>query len=491
MAGKIRFAPVTAAPTIARESSSVGRDVLLAIGLLLTTATQFRLPGSPFGPGEVFLVGWIALMLIFDLGGYTPLTSAFRRLLTFWALFALAQSVGTLTGMMIGDQHDPSLFIHDVLAYPLVAALSCLSVIEPGAARRLRRCAEISTGLGAVCLVPQLMIGWDLISLPILEPWFGDRLRGWSNNPNQLAFLCAVLVLVSLHLADTADRASKRSIALLCMIPPILVGRLTKTDTFTFALLGAVPIYLVAKLRFWLGASERRASLRTVLAWVAVIGVPLLLVSAVPFALSSSGNSDQLAMGLMKGGGKEASAEADLRLALWREAIERGVQSYMLGLGPGPHLPIPPEIIAARMTEPDLDTGDHPALNATPNFEAHNSPLDLFTQGGLLADVSFVWLLAMACIVPYRARLAGLVALLAGVAIFGLTNNIVRPPMFWFAVALCLVSDGRADGVQVGRRPPWVTHRVRWPDHTPTRSFDAGRPGDVGVAREPNNALPK
>jgi hypothetical protein len=452
MGSEARAAGLAAAPVIRRESSSAGRDALLAVGLLLTTATQFRLPGSPFGPGEVCLVGWIALMLVLELGRYTPLTPAFRRLLTFWAIFALAQSVGTLTGMMMGDQHDPSLFLHDVLAYPLVAALSCLSVIEPGAERRLRRCAEIAARVGAVCLVPQLMVGWGLIGLPVVEPWFGDRLRGWSNNPNQLAFLCAVLVLVSLHLADTADRAGKRSVALLCMIPPILVGRLTKTDTFTFALLGAVPIYLVAKLRFWLGASERRTSLRTVLAWAAVIGVPLILISALPFGLSANGSSDQLAMGLMKGGGKEASAEADLRLALWREAIERGVQSYMLGLGPGPHLPIPPEIVAARMTEPDLDTGDHPALNATPNFEAHNSPLDLFTQGGLLADASFLWLLAMACIVPYRARLAGLVALLTGVAIFGLTNNIVRPPMFWFAVALCLVSDGRADGVQVGRR---------------------------------------
>jgi hypothetical protein len=286
----------------------------------------------------------------------------------------------------------------------------------------------------------------------MIKPWFGDRFRGWSNNPNQLAFLSAVLVLVSVHLADTAERASKRTVALLCIIPPLVVGRLTKTDTFTFALLGAVPIYFTLKLRFWLAAVEWKLSFRTAFAWAAVIAMPLMMVSAVPFAFSAAGSVDQLAMGMMKGGGKEASAEADLRLVLWREAIGRGMDSYMLGLGPGPHLPIPPELIAARLTEQDLDTGDHPAANGTLNFEAHNSPLDLFTQGGLLADASFFWLLALAWLVPYRSRLAGLVALISGVAIFGLTNNIVRPPVFWFTIALCLISDGRADPSRTARK---------------------------------------
>jgi hypothetical protein len=451
MVGEFRGSNVGAAPAIRSEPGSAGRDALMAVGLLLTTATQLRLPGSPLGPGEVCLAAWIGLTLVLELGRYTPLTSAFRRLLTFWALFALAQSLGTLTALVIGDQHDPSLFWHDILAYPLVAAFSCLCVIEPGAARRQRRSMEIFAMLGAGCLVPQLAAAWDLIGLPVIEPWFYDRFQGWSNNPNQLAFLCAVLILVSLHLADTADRAGKRWAALLCMIPAIIVGRLTKTDTFTFSLVGAVPIYLVVKLRFWLGATERRTSLRTVLAWCAVIGVPLMLISALPFALSTNDDPDQFAMGMMKGGGKEASAETDLRLALWSEAIERGMQSYMMGLGPGPHLPIPPEIVAARISG-ELDADPHPDLNGAPNFEAHNSPLDLFTQGGLLADAAFLWLLALAWLVPYKARLAGLMALISGVAIFGLTNNIVRPPIFWFTIAVCLISGDRLESAHTTRR---------------------------------------
>ena len=111
----------------------------------------------------------------------------------------------------------------------------------------------------------------------------------------------------------------------------------------------------------------------------------------------------------------------------------------MLGLGPGPHLPIPASIVAARQTEPDLDTGDHPTVNDTPNFEAHNTPLDLFTQGGLIAIFAFAWILVTAFVIVCRARLAGLAALLCGLAIFSSTNMIVRPPIFWFGIALCLV----------------------------------------------------
>ena len=50
----------------------------------------------------------------------------------------------------------------------------------------------------------------------------------------------------------------------------------------------------------------------------------------------------------MKNGGKEAAQETDLRLQLWQEAVDRGLEAGMLGLGPGPHLPISVPIVAAR-----------------------------------------------------------------------------------------------------------------------------------------------
>jgi hypothetical protein len=432
---------------------------LAAIGLLLTTATQFRLGGLPIGPGEVCLVIWLGLSLLHQTyRSGSLLTPAFSRMLMFWAVFAVAESLGALTGYAIGYPHDPGLFLHDIMAYPLMAAFGCLSVAGPEAETRLHQMAWTLATVGAACLVPQLAAGWDLTDLPFMSPWFGDRFRGWSNNPNQLAFLCAVLVLVTVHLADKASRRAEWILALACSFPPFCVGRLTKTDTFTFALSAAALVFPVVKLRTWMISAQFGHTLRPRIAVIACIGMPLILLSLSPFLLSAVGDPQALAMGMMKNGGKEAKQESKLRFELWGEAINRGLEAHMLGLGPGPHLPIPSSIIAARNSEPGLDTGDHPAVNGMPNFEAHNTILDLFTQGGLIAVLSFLWLVTTAFVSGYKARLAGLAALLIGLVMFALTDLIVREPIFWFGIALCLVA-GNGNWRAPANAPPATAPR--------------------------------
>jgi hypothetical protein len=80
-------------------------DMLFALGLLVSPASQLRLAGSPVGPGEICLLIWIVLTLGREAArpGSPPLTPALSRLLIFWSLFALAQSLGALTGYIIGD----------------------------------------------------------------------------------------------------------------------------------------------------------------------------------------------------------------------------------------------------------------------------------------------------------------------------------------------------------------------------------------------------
>lgn len=438
--GHVFYATVMAHPGAYGRRMPVGQDFLLAIALLLTTATQFRPPNSPVGPGEICLVIWIGLVA----GGEAvrlgpPLTPALSRLLIFWASFLLAEALGTLTGYMIGDVHDPTLFLHDALAYPLVAVFSCLCLTEPGAVARLRRVVWFMVALGGISLTIQLAIASGWFELPLLEPWFGDRFRGWSHNPNQLGFLCAVLVLFSVYLADSTHRSWARMFAMVCAVPALWVGGLTKTDTVTFALLAACPVFVGVKLYSWLAVAQRRLTARSAIALIAVTALPLILISAIPYVISSMADPQALAAGLTKNGGKEAARETDLRLELWDEAVSRGLEAGMLGLGPGPHLPIPASIIAARLSDPALDTGDHPTVNSTPNFEAHNTILDLFTQGGLLGVLSFVWILALAFIASFKARQAGLAAVACGLMVFGLTNLIVRPPLFWLGLAICLV----------------------------------------------------
>jgi hypothetical protein len=204
-------------------------DLLLALGILLSTASQLRPAGASIGPGEVCLAIWIALMLGRETVQLGPrFTPALSRLVIFWLLFAVAQSIGTLAGFAIGDVHDSSLFMHDVMAYPLLATTSMLSVVGPDAGSRLHRVGWLLVTLGSAILALQVAQVWGLISMGSIDPWYWDRVRGWSENPNQLAILCAVLGLLSLHLADVAASAARDQridgavVGILCGFEPSL-----------------------------------------------------------------------------------------------------------------------------------------------------------------------------------------------------------------------------------------------------------------------------
>ncbi len=428
------------------DGVSLAGDLLLSLGLLLTTASQLRFGNLPVGPGELCLVLWLVLMLGRELG--RPgllLTSALSRLLIFWMFFIFAQSLGFLTGLLIGEQYDFHFLLHDAMVYPLLMAVSCLSVVDLNAELRLRRVAWLLTLLGSASLGLQVAIGWGLLDLPPIQPWFWERFRGWSANPNQLALLCMVLGLMALHLAETATRLSGRFIGIICMVLPVYVGRMTESDTFTLVLVASGPIFVTIKLRTWLLRSERRMTVRSEFAWILVLGLPLMLVSLVPLLTTDAGI---FVKDLSKNGGKSLQQESDLRLSLWTDAIQLGVRTSFLGLGPGPHLAIPASIVDARAkTKSPIENLEHPQQSIVPNFEAHNSFLDLLTQGGIIAALAFTWILVISLWTAYQARLAGLTTLIYGLSIFCMTGLIIRHPIFWFAIVLCLVAENGTDHV--------------------------------------------
>ena len=431
-------------------------DVLITIGLLLSTASQLRPFGSPVGPGEICLVVWIFLTLsreVTRLG--PPLTSSLLKLLIFWLVFATGQCVGTMVGIGTGEQYDLVWFRHDIAAYIVAAAISCLIAVEFRACLRLRRVAWLLAMLGAAWLLLQVSLGWRLIDPGEFETWEWDRFRGLSTNSNQLALLCAVIGLLSLHLADTAHRSSDRIVALICMIVAIVVGRLTESDSFLLVLIVAGPTYVALKLWKWLMSPERRMSMRSASAWILVLALPLSVAYVTPFGSSVADESEEVIKGITRGGGGSETGEtARLRVEIWKAAVHRAVGAGMLGLGPGPHLEIPAAIVAGRHNSTnDPKDVPRPEYGIVPNFEAHNTFLDLFIQGGLIALLSFGWLIATAIAVTRRAQLDGLTTLLCGLAVFSVFHLIVRHPIFWFAIAVCLVaaaSARKAPMAQVG-----------------------------------------
>ncbi|MDX8443793.1 O-antigen ligase family protein [Mesorhizobium australafricanum] len=418
-------------------------DVLFALGLLLTPASQLRLAGFPVGPGEICLLIWIVLILGREAARLgQPLTPALSRLLIFWSIFTIAQSLGTLTARLIGDQHDPEWFMHDVMAYPLLAAVSCLSLIDPDAGTRLRRVGWLLCALGTPVVAAQLAHLWGLFDIPSVDPLWWDQFRGWSSNPHQLAVLCMVLGILSLHLAETATGLGTKIAALACAIVPVYAGRLTGSDSFTLILVAAGPIFIAFKFRTWLVSRAPRVSFRSAFAWMIVLALPVIVISVVPLAYSIAVEAQGLANSMARENPEETEEKTSLRFELWGQAIRRGVESGMLGLGPGPHLEIPHSIVSQR----NMDTAqpefvEHPTPSFAPNFEAHNTFLDLFTQGGLIIVLSFIWIVATAFWFAYRTGQAGLPTLLCGLCIYSIATFILRHPIFWFVIALCLVAE--------------------------------------------------
>ncbi|MGH7074246.1 MAG: O-antigen ligase family protein [Gemmataceae bacterium] len=386
---------------------------------------------------------WLLLMLGHQIARRgTPLTPALGRMLLFWSLFALAQSIGTMTAYIIHDRHDPVWFDHDILAYCLVGAVSCFSVIGPDAGARLHRVAWIVAAVGSASLALQLAGAYGLIGVALSHPWYWDRFRGWSENPAQLAFVCLAIGLLALYLVETAVGHGRKVAAIAFIILPIFVGLLTKTGAFTLSLALTIPIVAALKSWTWLTSSEPRMMLRASLAGIIVLALPLTVLAAIPFSTAVAGHTITIADDLSKDHGKSRGKEAALRFKLWREAWSRGVHSGMLGLGPGPHVAIPPSIVVGRAGEAGrTNVSPHPQVNAVPNFEAHNTPLDLFLQGGLIAAFCFFWIATSALSRAWRARSAGLVAVLCSLLVFGMLMLIIRYPIFWFVIALCLTAD--------------------------------------------------
>ena len=55
------------------------RDALLAVGLLLSTAHQLRVPGIPIGPGELCLAIWVVLALFHEASSVSSILGRISR----------------------------------------------------------------------------------------------------------------------------------------------------------------------------------------------------------------------------------------------------------------------------------------------------------------------------------------------------------------------------------------------------------------------------
>ncbi|TIT02324.1 polymerase [Mesorhizobium sp.] len=402
------------------------RSALLAGGIAMGYAAQLGIPGLPLGYTELFLSLWIMLSIgRVVVGGHLEATPALFRLATFWLIMTLALGVGAIVGLLTTAVLDLSGPIHDIMAYLLLASVTCLAAAEPDADRHLRRTAWWAIGILNACFTFQLALGWGWIHQSGVNPWFWDRFTGWSENPNQLALYCALFGPLALHLATTTDSPWGRLFGFSSIALTVYVGRLTKSDTYLLTSVLTCLIFLGLRVRTWLTTGDKVGVSRQV-AVLLMVGFLPLAMSMTPYVLKDMSSVENFAKSLSKGkGGEETAETAALRVKLWGNAVYKGVTSASLGLGPGPHVDRPSVVYRQFLPEP---------------FEAHNTILDLYTQGGLIAILALFWIVGSAAMSAWRAKLDALFALVVATAIYGVPHLIIRHPIVWFGLTLCLVA---------------------------------------------------
>ncbi len=409
------------------------RDLLFASGAVLPAATQLRPGVLPIGFGELLLVAWLGCLACRWV--YHPTLVIERplvRLALFWLPMIVSLCVGMIVGMSIELYLDVSGINHDIAAYSLMLLVSCALVLELREDAHRRRMAWTVVMVATAMFLVQLGEAGGLYRLPLgsdVDPWLYNRFRGWSKDPNQLGFLAAAVTLILVHLADTSPRSWSQFSALGLLALAILVGLLTRSDTFLVSIVAGIGVFVALSIPKLTRPEVKRLGLWPATVMIVALALPLMVASTVTIAPAVAQRLQAFTSEVY-----DQDNQGETRLKLWSESIDKGLNSYLLGFGPGPHL------TDKSWKRPPPD-----------KFESHNAPLHLLTQGGLLAVLALLWMFASAFTDAVRARLPALAAIVIGFFVFSMFHVIFRLPIFWFGIALCLL-EAAAVGASARRR---------------------------------------
>ena len=398
-------------------------DILLVIGVLLSSCTQLRVSGLPLGPGELCLLGWLSISVGVCFSQQVRAPAFVIPVVVFAGLLALSESVGLIAGLAIELYYDVPAILHDIFAYTFLIFAAVMMGQSLIVDVRRRKLAWLFASGGTVGLLLQLAHGQGLISLPGVDPWHFDRFRGWSNDPNQLSFLATVLVFLGLWIMQGADQLLTRLLALFFVFVAAVAGLLTKSDTFVVSVAVALLVFFGLNVRNWL--SEPCPSARSGIVCIVVVCSPLAFLSLAPLFPVIATFSDEASEQMYNQDG-----QGDTRLSLWSEALAKSLESGMVGFGPGPHL------TSKSYKRPPPD-----------KFESHNTPLELLTQGGFLASFSFLGLLGFTLWRTASNGQPALCGLVCAYLVFSMFHFVLRHPIFWFGLMFCLAASARSPAV--------------------------------------------
>lgn len=361
------------------KSRYPGLVTLLAVTAILAPMTGARL--GKVGPAEVLAVGWC----VFALLRFRDVRVAEREMF-FWVTLWAAMLCGTYVGIgLTPDETQVSgianwFFLGAVALVVSSVATSALSIADLELI--LRRIAIGAVVIYGILYLYSVTISMTFLGLPL---WFaGVRYSGGGENPHQLALLMVLVIGVATREVTRRAPVRHRVIYGGVLVAAVFLGRATQSSTLEVAVLAGLLVWTVVLARHHFGSRG------------AVVVTSLVLSISIPFSEAVRGALLSFV---------ESDANGEGRIRLWSDLGDVLDVSPIVGLGPGTH-----------------------ANNGTSEF--HNSLLDFFALGGLVAAAAVVAYVGAALIRMWRAD-PGLAAIAVSLAAYGVAGFSFRRLVFW------------------------------------------------------------
>ena len=374
---------------------------LVALAFALSSFTRLRFPGLPVGISEVILVGCIVAHVPVGLGihgGNQP-----NRFMPFLFLMLVATLPGYF-GTISSEGNLPAA-LHDLAAFTWVVVL--FAYLHFGFDHKQ---VDLDKLVGAFMMFSSVYFALVIV-LHFFDPDlvyrtddFGTaiqrveqlndvaweyvlRLSGFSSNPNQLSLHCLVVAFFSLQLY----KRNGFVLTFVCFGLAVVVGIMSKSDAFLFALIALVTISLFMGILFNKSV---------------VLGLVLIVPSLAFLAVFFNPIVNELQTIA------SAKDQDSVRFELWANGISAGLNKPLIGLGPG------------AWSWSNVDGPEDME-------EAHNSAIDYFTNAGLIGltvlIIGMVGIVFKTLISKQSVLLGGVVALI----LFSMFHNVLRQPMLW------------------------------------------------------------
>lgn len=380
--------------------------IWLLTGIILTNATQLRLPGVPIGIGEIMVFIWIILALIKFITYKSYLSTPILKLV---GLFWLVAFTSLTLGLSIADSMNlkSSAWHHDYLAFILSFILSICLANSHFFYLEIYRMIDYVISFSTFAL---LIIFLFPDYVPFLNLWYGEvRFLGWSQNPNQLSLLLSAIPFFALYFFRRSSQSLSKLKFILIIVCCFILGASTQSDALNFGWIVGfivsifIGLYISIINKFISTNKYIKSELKGILQGISAILAVIIILILTEFLY-------QKVYGIF-GSVYDDGNQGSLRMTLWKNGITAISYSPLFGLGPGAH---------SGITRPFLD------------FEAHNTVIDWGSSSGIVGIIAYISLLGWIAWQAWKKQSFIMFAAVVCLMTFSCFHYVLRHPIFWF-----------------------------------------------------------